>query len=118
MKERRAGNVSTRHKGVGVSGSALLRHELARDGARGFRSGIGCSGMILMTQDGRRQVGIGRTGVGTVMVMTVANISQFVDRPEHYRRVSRFEHTCHSLSHNFEAGPFSDMSYGRRSESR
>ena len=66
----RVGNASTRHKGVGVFGSALLRRELARDGARGFRSGIGCSGMILMTQDGRRQVGIGRIGVGTVTVVT------------------------------------------------
>ena len=49
--------------------SALLRSELARDGARGFGSGIGCSGMILMTRDGRRQVGIGRIGVGTVTVV-------------------------------------------------
>ena len=40
-------------------GSVLLRRELAQDGARGFGSGIGCSGMILMTRDGRRQVGIG-----------------------------------------------------------
>ena len=48
----------------------LLRHELAWDGARGFGSGIGCLGMILMTRDGRRQVGIGRIGVGTVMVVT------------------------------------------------
>ena len=40
-------------------GSALLRPELARDGARGFRSGIGCLGMILMTRDGCRQVKIG-----------------------------------------------------------
>ena len=31
--------------------SALLRHELAWDGARGFGSGIGCSGMILVTQE-------------------------------------------------------------------
>ena len=56
-------------------GSALLRCKLAWDGARGFRSGIGCLGMILMTQDGRRQVGIGRIGVGTVTVVTVALIS-------------------------------------------
>ena len=48
-----------------------VRRELARDGARGFGFGIGCSGMILMTRDGRRQVGIGRIGVGTVTVMTV-----------------------------------------------
>ena len=51
-------------------GSALLRCELAQDGARGFGSGIGCSGVILMTRDGRRQVGIGQIGVGTVMVVT------------------------------------------------
>ena len=68
---RRVGNASTRCKGVGVFGSALLRCELARDGARGFGSGIGCSGMILMTRDGCRQVRIGRIGVGTVTVVTI-----------------------------------------------
>ena len=47
-------------------GSALLR----REGVRGFRFGIGCSGVIQMTWDGRRQVGIGRIGVGTVTVVT------------------------------------------------
>ena len=47
-------------------GSALLR----REGVRGFRFGIGCSGVIQMTQDGRRQVGTGPIGVGTVTVMT------------------------------------------------
>ena len=47
-------------------GSALLRCE----GVRGFGFGIGCSGVIQMTQDGRRQVGIGRIGVGTVTVVT------------------------------------------------
>ena len=31
--------------------SALLRCELTQDGARGFGIGIGCSGMILMTQE-------------------------------------------------------------------
>ena len=46
-------------------GSALLR-------LRGFRFGIGCSGVIQMTRDGRRQVGIGRIGVGTVTVVTGA----------------------------------------------
>ena len=66
----RVGNALTRRKGVGVFGSALLRHELAWDGARGFRFGIGCSEVILMTQDGGRQVRIGRTGVGTVTVVT------------------------------------------------
>ena len=55
-------------------GSALLRRKLARDGARGFGSGIGCSGVILMTRDGRRQVGIGRMGVGTVTVVTSTSI--------------------------------------------
>ena len=49
-KERWVENVSTRHKGVRVFGSALLRHELARDGTRGFRIGIGCLGVILMTR--------------------------------------------------------------------
>ena len=47
-----------------------VRRELAWDGARGFRSGIGCLGVILMTRDGHRQVGIGRIGVGTVTVVT------------------------------------------------
>ena len=63
---RRVGNALTRRKRVGVFGSALLRHE----GVRGFGSGIGCLGVIQMTWDGRRQVGIGRIGVGTVMVVT------------------------------------------------
>ena len=48
-------------------GSALLRHE----GVRGFGFGIGCSGVIQMTQDGHRQVGVGRIGVGMVMVVTL-----------------------------------------------
>ena len=56
----------TRRKGVGVFRSALLR----RKGVRGFGFGIGCSGVIQMTRDGRRQVGIGRIGVGTVTVVT------------------------------------------------
>ena len=46
-----------------------VRCELARDGARGFRFGIGCSGVILMTRDGHRQVRIGQIGVGTVMIV-------------------------------------------------
>ena len=48
--------------------SALLR----REGVRGFGFGIGCSGVIQMTQDGRRQVRIGRIGVGMVTVVTHA----------------------------------------------
>ena len=63
---RRVGNALTRRKGVGVFGSALLR----RGGVRGFGFGIGCSGVIQMTRDGRRQVGIGRIGVGSVTVVT------------------------------------------------
>ena len=63
---RRVGNALTRRKGVGVFGSALLR----REGVRGFGFGIGCSGVIQMTWDGRRQVGIGPIGVGTVTVVT------------------------------------------------
>ena len=47
-------------------GSALLK----REGVRGFGFGIGCLGVIQITRDGRRQVGIGRIGVGTVMVVT------------------------------------------------
>ena len=64
---RRVGNALTRRKGVGVFGSALLR----REGVRGFGFGIGRSGVIQMTRDGRRQVGIGRIGVGSVTVVTV-----------------------------------------------
>ena len=56
-------------------GSALLRRELAQDGARGFGFGIGCSGVILITRDGHRQVRIGRIGVGTVMVVTRTQIN-------------------------------------------
>ena len=48
-----------------------VRHELARDGARGFGFGIGCLGVILMARDGHRQVGIGRIGVGSVTVVTL-----------------------------------------------
>ena len=64
------GNALTRRKGVGVFGSALLRRELAQDGARGFGFGIGCSGVILVTRDGCRQVRIGRIGVCSVTVVT------------------------------------------------
>ena len=63
---RRVGNVLTRREGVGVFGSALLR----REGVRGFEFGIGCSGVIQMTRDGHRQVGVGRIGVGRVTVVT------------------------------------------------
>ena len=61
----------TRHKGVEGFRSALLRYELAWDGARGFRIDIRCLGVILMTWECCRQVGIGRRGVSMVMVMTV-----------------------------------------------
>ena len=64
---RRVGNALTRCKGVGAFGSALLR----REGVRGFGFGIGCSGVIQMTQGGRRQVRIGQIGVGTVTVVTL-----------------------------------------------
>ena len=67
LKEHRVGNALTRRKGVGVFGSALLR----REGVRGFGFGIGCSGVIQMARDGHRQVGVGRIGVGMVMVVTV-----------------------------------------------
>ena len=40
-------------------------------GVRGFGFGIGCSGVIQMTWDGRRQVGIGHIGVGMVTVVTI-----------------------------------------------
>ena len=65
---RRVGNALTRREGVGVFGSALLR----REGVRGFGFGIGCSGVIQMARDGRRQVGVGRIGVGTVTVVTIS----------------------------------------------
>ena len=63
---RRVGNALTRREGVGVFGSVLLR----REGVRGFGFGIGCSGVIQMARDGRRQVRVGRIGVGTVTVVT------------------------------------------------
>ena len=66
MKVRRVGNALTRRKGVRMFGSALLRCE----GVRGFGFGIGCSGVIQITRDGCRQVGIGCIGVGMVMVVT------------------------------------------------
>ena len=65
----RVRNALTRRKGVGVFGSALLR----REGVRGFGFGIGCSGVIQMTWDGRRRVEVGRIGVGTVTVVTLAH---------------------------------------------
>ena len=63
---RRVRNALTRREGVGVFGGALLR----REEVRGFGFGIGCSGVIQMTRGGRRQVGIGPIGVGTVTVVT------------------------------------------------
>ena len=65
---RQVGNALTRREGVRVFGSALLRCE----GVRGFGFGIGCLGVIQMARDGRRQVGIGPIGVGTVTVMTLS----------------------------------------------
>ena len=67
----------TRRRGVGVFGSVLLRHE----GVRGFGFGIECSGVIQMTRGGRRQVGIGRIGVGTVTVVTPAKAIYSVFTP-------------------------------------
>ena len=51
-----------------------VRCELAQNGARGFGFGKGCSGVALTTQDGRRQVGIGRIRVGMVTVVTLVSI--------------------------------------------
>ena len=48
--------------GGGQKVQGFVRRKLARDGARGFGFGIGCSGVILMTRDGCRQVGIGEQG--------------------------------------------------------
>ena len=52
-------NVSMRHKGVRGFRSALLRHKLAWDGARGFGIGKGYSGMV---QTGQDRVNRGRYG--------------------------------------------------------
>ena len=57
-------------RGRGKVEGALLR----REGVRGFGFGIGCSGVIQMAQDGHRQVGVGHIGVGTVTVVTLANL--------------------------------------------
>ena len=73
---RRVGNALTRRKGVGVFGSVLLR----REGVRGFGFGIGCSGVIQMTQGGHRQVGIGRIGVGMVTVVTATRLPWIRER--------------------------------------
>ena len=59
MNERQVGNALMRCKGVRGFRSALLRHELAQDGAREFRIDIRCLEVILMTWECRRQVGIG-----------------------------------------------------------
>ena len=72
---RRVGNALTRRKGVGVFGSVLLR----REGVRGFGFGIGCSGVIQMTRDGRRQVGTGRIGVGSVTVVTDISMGKLLN---------------------------------------
>ena len=51
LKEHWVGNASMGCKGVRGFRSALLRCELAWDGARGFGMGNGCLGMVLMTQE-------------------------------------------------------------------
>ena len=55
-----------------------VRCELAWDGARGFEFGKGCSGVVLTTWDGCRQVRTGRTGVGMVMVMTRTSLTRCI----------------------------------------
>ena len=55
-----------------------VRCELAWDGARGFEFGKGCSGVVLMTRDGCRQVRTGRTGVGMVTVMTRTSLTRCI----------------------------------------
>ena len=70
LKEHRVRDALTRCKGVRGFRSALLRCELAQDGARGYGVGKRCSGMVLMTQEWHRQVRIEQTGVGSVTVMT------------------------------------------------
>ena len=59
LKEHCVRNASTRCKGVGEFGSALLRHKLAQDEAREFRIGKRGSGMILMAWKWCRQVRVG-----------------------------------------------------------
>ena len=59
LKECWVGDALMRCKGVRGFRSALLRCKLARDGARGYRVGKRCSGMVLITREWHRQVGIG-----------------------------------------------------------
>ena len=59
----------SRHKG-GQRVRECVRRKLAQDGARGFRFGKGCLGVVLTTQGGHKQVRIGQIGVGTVTVVT------------------------------------------------
>ena len=54
LKEHQVRDVSMRCKGVRGFRSALLRCELAQDGARGYGVGKRCLGMVLMTQEWHR----------------------------------------------------------------
>ena len=64
------GSVLLRREGVRGFGDALDVSWLGME-SEGSGFGIGCSGVILMTQDGHRQVRIGQIGVGMVTVVTV-----------------------------------------------